>query len=75
MKRHFKWDRTYVNWGITAFCVIAASLLFFFAVKNVSVIGATIGNKGGKVASIVGGVILILIGTKILLQHLGVINF
>ena len=38
-------------------------------------IGATIGNKGGKVASIIGGVILILIGVKILLQHLGVINF
>ena len=39
MKRHFKWDRTYVKWGMTAFCVIAASLLFYFAVRNITVFG------------------------------------
>ena len=33
MRRHFNWDKTYVKWGMTAFCVIAASLLFYFAVK------------------------------------------
>jgi predicted PurR-regulated permease PerM len=39
MKRHFKWDRTYINWGMTAFCVVALSLLFYFAVRNISVFG------------------------------------
>ena len=39
MKRHFKWDRTYINWGMTAFCVVALYLLFYFAVRNISVFG------------------------------------
>ncbi|MBO7669678.1 MAG: AI-2E family transporter [Oscillospiraceae bacterium] len=39
MKRHFKWDRTYINWGMTAFCVVALSLLFYFAVRNIQVFG------------------------------------
>ncbi|MBQ2071346.1 MAG: AI-2E family transporter, partial [Oscillospiraceae bacterium] len=34
-----KWDRTYINWGMTAFCVVALSLLFYFAVRNISVFG------------------------------------
>ena len=44
-----------------------------------SVIGVKIGNKFGdkyeKKAEIMGGVILILLGIKILLEHLGIINF
>ncbi len=44
-----------------------------------SMVGVKIGNVFGlkfkSRAEIVGGVILILIGTKILLEHLGVINF
>ena len=39
MRRHFKWDKKYLYWGITAFCVIAASLLFYFAVDNIAVVG------------------------------------
>lgn len=45
----------------------------------ISVIGVKIGNRFGdkyeKKAEIMGGVILILLGTKILLEHLGIINF
>lgn len=44
-----------------------------------SAVGVKIGNLFGakfkKKAEIVGGIILILMGTKILLEHLGVINF
>lgn len=44
-----------------------------------SLIGVKIGNKFGckyeKKAQIAGGTILILIGTKILLEHLGIITF
>lgn len=60
-------------WLVVSVLVIGV-ITFILSCTGVA-IGATIGNKGGKVASIVGGVILILIGTKILLQHLGVINF
>ena len=38
-------------------------------------IGSVFGDKFEKKAEIAGGVILILIGLKILLEHLGVINF
>ena len=45
----------------------------------ISLIGVIIGNKVGdkfkEKAELVGGIILILIGLKILLEHLGIINF
>jgi putative Mn2+ efflux pump MntP len=44
-----------------------------------SIVGVVVGNYFGtryqKKAEIVGGVILILIGLKILLEHLGLISF
>lgn len=33
MNRHFKWDKKYLYWGITAFCVIACAILFFMALN------------------------------------------
>ena len=38
-------------------------------------IGSVFGNKFEKKAQMAGGIILILIGAKILLEHLGVLNF
>ena len=69
--------------GITFAClkihivmpVITIGLITFI----ISVIGVKIGNqfgdKYGKKAEIMGGVILILLGIKIVLEHLGIINF
>ena len=55
--------------------VITIGLITFI----ISVIGVKIGNRFGdkyeKKAEIMGGVILILLGIKILLEHLGIINF
>lgn len=28
----YRWDNKYLHWGITAFCVIAASMLFYFGI-------------------------------------------
>ena len=51
-------------------------LLITFAISVIGVkIGNIFGDKYEKKAEFVGGVILILMGTKILLEHLGVINF
>lgn len=47
---------------------------FLFSVLGVK-IGNVFGSKFEKSAGIVGGIILILIGLKILLEHLGVISF
>ena len=69
--------------GITFAClkihivmpVITIGLITFI----ISLIGVKIGNRFGnkyeKKAEIMGGVILILLGIKILLEHLGIINF
>lgn len=55
--------------------IITIGLITFI----ISVIGVKIGNRFGdkyeKKAEIMGGVILILLGIKILLEHLGIINF
>ena len=47
---------------------------FLFSVLGVK-IGNVFGSRYEKSAGIVGGIILILIGLKILLEHLGVISF
>ena len=35
MRRFFRWDKKYLYWGITAFCVIACSILFFMALNYI----------------------------------------
>ena len=47
---------------------------FLFSVFGVK-IGNVFGSKFEKSAEIIGGIILILIGLKILLEHLGVVSF
>lgn len=43
MKR-FKWDKKYLYWGVTAFCVIAASIVFYLLISNFSEFRGSIGN-------------------------------
>jgi putative Mn2+ efflux pump MntP len=50
---------------------VVTCLLSGFGVK----IGSVFGARFEKKAQIAGGVILILLGTKILLEHLNILNF
>ena len=54
--------------------IIIGITTFLFSVLGVK-IGNVFGSKYEKSASIIGGIILILIGLKILLEHLGMIAF
>ena len=54
--------------------IIIGITTFLFSILGVK-IGNVFGSKYEKSASIIGGIILILIGLKILLEHLGVIGF
>ena len=54
--------------------IIIGLTTFVFSVLGVK-IGNAFGTKYEKSAGIIGGIILILIGLKILLEHLGVISF
>ncbi|MCR4936244.1 MAG: AI-2E family transporter, partial [Oscillospiraceae bacterium] len=42
MKR-FHWDRQHLYWGLTAFLVIAASLLFYLILSNLGPLGEALG--------------------------------
>ena len=39
MRRHFRWDKKYLYWGVTAFCVIACAILFYMALNYISLLG------------------------------------
>ena len=54
--------------------VVIGLTTFLFSVLGVK-IGNVFGSKYEKSAGIIGGIILILIGLKILLEHLGIIAF
>lgn len=57
--------------------IIVSSLIIGFITFIVSLLGVKLGNKFGtkyeKKSQIIGGIILIIIGTKILLEHLSII--
>jgi len=38
MRRHFGWDKKYFYWGLTAFLVIAAAVLFYMLLRNFTVL-------------------------------------
>ena len=42
MRRHFKWDKKYLYWGFTAFCVVACAILFFMALSYLPAVGRAI---------------------------------
>ena len=58
---------------LPAVCFIGA-VTFLLSMAGVK-IGSLFGERWRKGAQIAGGVILILLGVKILLEHLGIINF
>ena len=39
MRRHFRWDKKYWFWGMTAFAVIAAAILFYMALSYLPALG------------------------------------
>ena len=59
--------------------IVLAIVLIGIVSFVLSVIGTKIGNKFGskyeRKAELIGGIILVLLGTKILLEHLGIISF
>lgn len=62
----------FLNVNIITSSLIIGIITFILSVIGVK-IGARFGDKFGKRAEIIGGIILILIGVKILFEHLGII--
>ena len=59
---NFRWDKKYLHWGITIFCVIAASLLFYFGIFHMD----TLRRGLGKVYAILTPIIYAAIISYIL---------
>lgn len=61
---------------VNIWAAIASIGVITFTLSAVGVkLGSVFGAKNKRYAELFGGIVLILIGTKILLEHLGVINF
>ena len=66
MRRYFKWDKKYLYWGVTAFCVIAAALLFYFAVENIAVFREMISKLIRILAPFIWGLVICYLLTPLM---------
>ena len=58
MRRIFNWDKKYLYWGVTAFCVIACSVLFYMALAYLPAIGKALGSLGRILSPFIWGLII-----------------
>ena len=57
MKR-FRWDKKYLYWGVTAFLVIAAAIVFYWIVSNLPWLGNKLRNIGKIISPFVWGLVI-----------------
>ena len=58
MRRIFNWDKKYLYWGVTAFCVIACSILFYMALAYLPMIGRALGSLGRILSPFIWGLVI-----------------
>jgi len=57
MKR-YRWDLKYLHWGVTAFCVIAACILFYMLVSNLTWLHSALQRLGRIISPFVWGLVI-----------------
>ena len=58
MRRNFKWDKKYLYWGVTAFCVIASAILFYMALNYIGVVGKALNSLVRILSPFIWGLVL-----------------
>ena len=58
MRRKFNWDKKYLHWGITAFLVVAAAILFYMALSYIPAIGKAIKALFGILSPFIWGLVI-----------------
>ncbi len=58
MRRLFNWDKKYFYWGATAFCVIAACIVFYTAVAYLPRLGKALGGLGRILSPFIWGLVI-----------------
>ena len=56
--KNFRWDKKYLYWGVTAFCVIACSVIFFFMINNWSTFHRILKKIQSSISPVIIGVVL-----------------
>ncbi len=58
MRRPFRWDKKYLYWGITAFCVIAAAIVFYLALRFLPSLGSALSTLMGILSPFIWGLVI-----------------
>ena len=58
MKHGFRWDKKYLHWGVTAFCVIACAIMFYMALNYISALGSAIGKLMSILSPFLWGLVI-----------------
>lgn len=58
MRRYFRWDKKYLYWGITAFCVIALCVSFYMALNHFSTLVSALKALAGILSPFIWGLII-----------------
>lgn len=66
MRRFLKWDKKYLHWGITAFLVIAASVLFYMALKNFGLLASGVGKLTNILSPFIWGLVITYLLTPLM---------
>ena len=66
MRSRFRWDKKYLHWGVTAFCVIAASILFYMALNYLPALGRGIHRLIGILSPFIWGLFITYLLTPLM---------
>ncbi len=58
MRRYFRWDKKYLYWGITAFCVIALCVSFYMALNHFGILVGALKALAGILSPFIWGLII-----------------
>jgi len=56
--KNFRWDKKYLYWGVTAFSVVACSVIFFFIINNWSEFHSVLKKIQSSLSPVIIGVVL-----------------
>lgn len=66
MRRYFRWDKKYLHWGLTAFIVIAAAVMFYMALKNFSLLASGMAKLVNILSPFIWGLVITYLLTPLM---------
>ena len=58
MRKRFRWDKKYLYWGMTAFFVVAAAILFYMALNYISLLKGALGSLMKILSPFIWGLVI-----------------